>query len=46
MKRVRVEIKGGVQGVFFRKFVKDNADKLNLKIVCMVDLIIRPLNLV
>ena len=31
MKRVRIEIKGKVIGVFFRKFVKDNADKLDVK---------------
>lgn len=31
MKRVYVLISGGVIGVFFRKFVKDNADKLNVK---------------
>ena len=30
-KAVRVYIYGTVQGVFFRTFVKDNADKLNLK---------------
>jgi acylphosphatase len=31
MKRIKVIIKGQVQGVFFRKFIKDNAIKLNLK---------------
>ncbi|MBU2639578.1 MAG: acylphosphatase [Nanoarchaeota archaeon] len=31
MKRVHIKIKGTVQGIFFRKFIKDNADKLNLK---------------
>jgi len=30
-KAVRVVIVGTVQGVFFRKFVKDSADSLNLK---------------
>lgn len=29
-KAVRVYIKGIVQGVFFRKFVKENADKLGV----------------
>ena len=29
-KAVKVKIKGSVQGVFFRKFVKDQADKLKL----------------
>lgn len=31
MKVVRVFILGIVQGVFFRKFIKENADKLNIK---------------
>ena len=31
MKRVRIIIKGKVQGVLFRKFVKDNADKLSIR---------------
>jgi len=31
MKAVRVYIFGTVQGVFFRKFIKENADKLGLK---------------
>ncbi|MAF50810.1 MAG: acylphosphatase [Nanoarchaeota archaeon] len=30
MKRFYVTIKGEVQGVFFRKFIKNNAIKLNL----------------
>jgi len=30
-KAVKVFIYGTVQGVFFRKFIKDNADKLNVK---------------
>ena len=30
MKTVRAKINGTVQGVFFRKFVKENANKLNL----------------
>lgn len=31
MKRVHVIIKGNVIGVFFRKFIKENADKLKIK---------------
>ena len=31
MKTIRVKINGLVQGVFFRKFIKDEADKLSLK---------------
>jgi len=31
MKTVRAKISGQVQGVFFRKFIKDEADKLSLK---------------
>lgn len=31
MKTTRLKIHGLVQGVFFRKFVKDEADKLSLK---------------
>ena len=31
MKTVRAKIKGTVQGVFFRKFVKEQADKLGIK---------------
>jgi len=30
-KAVRLYITGTVQGIFFRAFVKENADKLNLK---------------
>ncbi len=30
-KAVKIKIKGTVQGVFFRRFVKDNADSLGLK---------------
>ena len=30
MKRFHVKIKGKVTGIFFRKFVKDNAIKLNI----------------
>jgi acylphosphatase len=30
-KAVKIIIKGTVQGVFFRNFVKDNADKLHLR---------------
>jgi acylphosphatase len=30
-KAVKILIKGTVQGVFFRNFVKENADKLGLK---------------
>tara|TARA_Y100000034_G_C6729785_1_gene323253 strand:+ start:157 stop:426 length:270 start_codon:yes stop_codon:yes gene_type:complete len=30
MKRIHVTIKGKVVGVFFRKFIKENAKKLNL----------------
>ncbi len=30
-KAVKILIKGTVQGVFFRNFVKENADKLDLK---------------
>lgn len=31
MKTLRAKVSGTVQGVFFRKFVKDQADKLELK---------------
>ncbi len=31
MKTVRMKINGLVQGIFFRKFVKEEADKLELK---------------
>lgn len=31
MKTIRIKINGLVQGVFFRKFIKDEADKLSLK---------------
>jgi len=31
MKTVRAKISGTVQGVFFRKFIKEEADKLGLK---------------
>lgn len=31
MKTLRVKIKGLVQGLFFRKFVKENADKLGVR---------------
>ena len=31
MKRIHILISGRVVGVFFRKFIKDNADKLNVK---------------
>lgn len=31
MKTVRLKISGQVQGVFFRRFVKEEADKLELK---------------
>lgn len=31
MKTLRIKIKGVVQGVFFRKFVKENADKLSVR---------------
>ncbi len=31
MKTVRMKISGTVQGVFFRKFIKEEADKLGLK---------------
>jgi acylphosphatase len=30
-KAIRLFISGAVQGVFFRRFVKDNADKSNVK---------------
>lgn len=30
-KAVRLQIDGTVQGVFFREFVKENAEKLNVK---------------
>jgi acylphosphatase len=30
-KAVRLYISGTVQGIFFRRFVKDNADKLDVK---------------
>jgi len=31
MKTFRIFITGSVQGVFFRKYVKDNAEKLNIR---------------
>jgi acylphosphatase len=31
MKTLRIKIKGVVQGVFFRKFVKENADELGIR---------------
>jgi len=31
MKKLKVKISGTVQGVFFRKFVKDNADELGIR---------------
>jgi len=31
MKTVRIKISGLVQGVFFRRYIKEEADKLNLK---------------
>ena len=31
MKRIHIIIKGKVIGVFFRKFIKENADKLKIK---------------
>lgn len=31
MKTIRIKISGQVQGVFFRKFIKDEADKLGLR---------------
>ena len=31
MKTLRVKIKGVVQGVFFRKFIKENADELGVR---------------
>ena len=31
MKTVRAKIKGLVQGIFFRRYVKDEADKLEIK---------------
>lgn len=31
MKTIRAKISGQVQGVFFRKFIKEEADKLELK---------------
>jgi len=31
MKTIRMKIGGQVQGVFFRKFVKDNADEIGVK---------------
>ncbi len=33
-KSVRVYIQGTVQGVFFRGFIKENAEKLNVKGFC------------
>ena len=30
-KAVKITVKGAVQGVFFRKFVKDSADKLEIR---------------
>ena len=30
-KSVRLHLTGSVQGIFFRQFVKDNADKFNVK---------------
>ena len=31
MKTIRMFISGNVQGVFFRRFIKENADKLNVR---------------
>ena len=31
MKTLRIKIKGVVQGVFFRKFIKENADELGVR---------------
>ena len=31
MKTIRIKISGNVQGVMFRKFIKDEADKLEIK---------------
>jgi len=31
MKTIRIHITGMVQGVFFRKFIKDQADKIGVK---------------
>jgi acylphosphatase len=31
MKTIRAKISGTVQGVFFRKFIKENAEKLGLR---------------
>tara|TARA_Y100000034_G_C6876977_1_gene401244 strand:- start:983 stop:1255 length:273 start_codon:yes stop_codon:yes gene_type:complete len=31
MKTLKIKITGTVQGVFFRKFVKDNADELDVR---------------
>jgi acylphosphatase len=31
MKTIRIKISGAVQGVFFRKFIKEEADRLGLK---------------
>ena len=31
MKTIKIKITGSVQGVFFRKYIKDEADKLCLK---------------
>lgn len=30
-KSIRIYVEGNVQGVFYREFVKENAEKLNLK---------------
>jgi len=30
-KAVKIDIKGTVQGIFFRNFIKENAEKLNIK---------------
>ena len=31
MKTLKIRINGNVQGVFFRKFIKDKADELNIR---------------
>jgi len=31
MKTLKIKINGTVQGVFFRKFIKEQADKLNIR---------------
>ena len=34
MKTIRIYISGNVQGVFFRKFLEDNANELNVRGFC------------